>query len=154
MEIYYSDNIKFENIIIQDCIITEIGAGIIGSTAAGNVELINVTVDNIETQDGGNTGAWINETTFFSAQNCTFSNNTCTGDTGFSAGLYAMSNGDISVENSLEEGHIRSLRLNTTKQVLENYEGEAITEERYRAAVETHLDTAQESIVTQSKVVI
>jgi hypothetical protein len=97
--IYYSDNIKFENIIIKDCIVTVRGAGIMGETAAGNVELINVTVDNIETQDGGNTGAWINGTTSFKAANCTFSNNTCIGSTAFSAGLTVGGNGDIIIEN-------------------------------------------------------
>lgn len=97
--IYYSDNIRFENVTIQDCIITYRGAGFLSATSGGNVELINVTVDNIETQDGGNAGAWINETTSFKAVNCTFSNNTSTGSTAFSAGLYVMSSGDITVEN-------------------------------------------------------
>ncbi len=99
LEIYYSDNIKFENILIADCTITDKGVGLAGSTASGNVELINVKADNIEVFDLGHSGVWINGTTSFRATNCTFSNNVCTGDTGISAGLSAMSNGDIYIEN-------------------------------------------------------
>jgi hypothetical protein len=120
--IYYSDSIRFENINIQNGIITESGAAINSSTAGGNVQLKNVTVNNTETQDGGNAGAWFNGTTFFKAVDCTFSNNTSIGSTAFSAGLYAMSSGDIIVENcefydnsatgTVWEGYASSLLIN------------------------------------------
>ncbi|MDO9577347.1 MAG: FlgD immunoglobulin-like domain containing protein [Candidatus Cloacimonadales bacterium] len=97
--IYYSDSIRFENINIQNGIITDSGVAIISSTAGGNIQLKNVTVNNVETQDGGNAGVWFNGTTFFKAVDCTFSNNTCVGSTAFSAGLYAISSGDILIEN-------------------------------------------------------
>jgi hypothetical protein len=99
LSIHYSDSIKFENINIQNGIITTIGAAINSSTAGGNIQLKNVIVNNTETQDGGNAGAWFNGTTFFKAVDCTFSNNICVGSSAFSAGLYAMSSGDIIVEN-------------------------------------------------------
>ncbi|MCF7794413.1 MAG: carboxypeptidase regulatory-like domain-containing protein [Candidatus Cloacimonetes bacterium] len=97
--IYYSDNIIFENIRVEDCIISDSGAGIIGATSAGNVELINITAENIEVLDGGNSGVWINGTTAFKSTYCMFSNNSCNGSTASSAGLYAMSNGDVVIEN-------------------------------------------------------
>ena len=99
LSIHYSDSIKFENINIQNGIITTIGAAINSSTAGGNVQLSNVTVNNTETQNSGCAGAWFNGTTYFIAKDCTFSNNTIIGSIALSAGLYAMSSGDIIVEN-------------------------------------------------------
>jgi len=96
---YYSDSIKFENIIVRDGVIQNIGAGINNAGGGGNFQLENVTVDNITVLDGPTAGGWFNGTTSFKATNCTFSNNSCVGDTGSSAGLYAMSSGDITIQN-------------------------------------------------------
>lgn len=96
---YYSDSIKFENLIIRNLTITNSGAGINSSGSGGNIQLENVTIDNISVSDGPTAGAWFNETASFKASNCTFSNNSCTGSTGLSAGLYVMSNGDIVIDN-------------------------------------------------------
>jgi len=98
ISIYYSDFIQFVNIVVQNCVLDR-GGAILGATSSGNVELINVTVDNIEAQDSPTAGVMFNGTTSFKASNCTFSNNTSTGSTAFSAGLYAMSSGDITIEN-------------------------------------------------------
>lgn len=98
--LHNTDFIVFENILIQDCIITGFGAAISSSTAGGNIELRNVTADNIESQIGSNSGAWFNGTTFFEATDCTFSNNSLSGGPCHSAGLYVMSSGNVVIENS------------------------------------------------------
>ncbi len=95
----YSDSIRFENIKIQNCSVQGSGAAFKGATSSGRIQLKNVTVDNTESLYSNTAGAEFNGTTSFKASNCTFSNNTSTGSTAFSAGLYAMSSGDISVEN-------------------------------------------------------
>ncbi|NQT65333.1 MAG: right-handed parallel beta-helix repeat-containing protein, partial [FCB group bacterium] len=96
--VYYSDLIRFENILVQNCT-NYSGAAILSATSGGHIEFINVIVDNQISQEGNNSGAWINETTSFIAKNCTFSNNSCVGSTALSAGLYAMSSGDIIIDN-------------------------------------------------------
>ncbi|MCF7794155.1 MAG: right-handed parallel beta-helix repeat-containing protein [Candidatus Cloacimonetes bacterium] len=97
--LHNTDFIVFENILIQDCIITGFGAAISSSTAGGNIELRNVTAYNTESQIGSNSGAWFNGTTYFEATDCTFSNNSISGGPCHSAGLYVMSSGDVNIEN-------------------------------------------------------
>ncbi|MCK5051259.1 MAG: T9SS type A sorting domain-containing protein [Candidatus Cloacimonetes bacterium] len=101
LTIYYSDLIKFENLLIKDCIVSYIGAAFSGATSSGNVQLKNVTVDNTESmQYGGKAGAVINGITFFKAENCTFSNNVISQNGPLSAGLYVSSaGGDVIIEN-------------------------------------------------------
>ncbi len=94
-----SDDITIENVTVRNCDITGHSTGIKSTQAGGDVEITNVTVENVVNAERGMSGAWFSGTTSISASNCTFSNNNCTASTGFSAGLYAMSNGDIIVEN-------------------------------------------------------
>ena len=97
----YSDSIRFENLLIKDCIITYRGTAFKGASSSGNVQLKNVTVDNTESmQYGGIAGASINGITFFKAEDCTFSNNVISQNAPLSAGLYVNSvGGDVIIEN-------------------------------------------------------
>ncbi len=109
----HSNLIRFENIIIQDCISTDSGAAICSITSGGNIQLKNVRIDNIEVQNLSS--GQFNETTFFKAEDCTFSNNTSIGYSVNSAGLYAMSSGDIIIENC------EFINNNATSTLLEGY---------------------------------
>ena len=118
--LYYSNFITFENILIQDCIALESGAALCSGSSGGNIQLKNVTIDNIEMQNLSS--GQFNGTTFFKAEDCTFSNNTSIGYSVNSAGLYAMSSGDIIIENcefinnnatsTLWEGYASALLIN------------------------------------------
>ncbi|MCF7793913.1 MAG: carboxypeptidase regulatory-like domain-containing protein [Candidatus Cloacimonetes bacterium] len=97
--LYFCDNIKFENIVLENLTSLENGCALLGAGGGGDIELKNLIINNCNSLDSGNSGAWINETTSFKATDCMFSNNSSTGSRACSAGLYAMSNGDISIDN-------------------------------------------------------
>ncbi len=100
VHLHNTDNITFKNIKIENSVISNRGAGLVSSTSGGNIWLNNVNIENITVMNGFSAGAHFNETTSFFAKNCIFSNNSSIGYTGLSAGLYAMSSGDIIIENS------------------------------------------------------
>jgi hypothetical protein len=95
--LYYSDFITVRNVEIKDCIINY-GGALNSATSGGNITFENVTIDNIEGLHTPNAAAWMNETTGFSARNCSFSNNRSASSTATSAGLYVNGNGDMTVE--------------------------------------------------------
>ena len=113
----YSDSIRFENLLIKDCIVTYRGVAFKGATSSGNVQLKNVTIDNTESmQYGGSAGAVINGITFFKAENCTFSNNVISQNAPSSAGLFVSSaGGDVIIENCKFFGN------STTSNLYEGY---------------------------------
>ncbi|MEA2096795.1 MAG: T9SS type A sorting domain-containing protein [Candidatus Cloacimonadota bacterium] len=96
--ISYSDFIKFENLLIQDCIVLDLGGAICSATSGGNIQLKNVTIDNIDMQLSAS--GQFNGTTFFKAEDCIFSNNTSSSSSiAPAAGLHTDGYGDFIIEN-------------------------------------------------------
>ena len=123
---YYSNFITFENIKVQNCNMNH-GAAICSMTSGGNIQLKNVTLDNIEMQLLAS--GQFNGTTFFKAEDCTFSNNTSSSSSiAPSAGLHTDGYGDFIIENckfvnnnainTLWEGYTSALLISYYNQMI------------------------------------